>query len=153
MRAIGKKLTQKERAALIAFARSMIGTKFRHMGRSLRSVDCAGLILLALQSLGRQTVDIAAYGRTPHKDGLREAVRANLGKPVTDEIRPGDVLLMEMNPDPSPGAIAKPSHVALVAWHEKDGLILIHTDSTIGEVTEHGFRDPWPQRVIEVYRP
>ena len=145
MRAIGKKLTQKERAAVIAFARSMKGTRFGHMKRSLRSVDCAGLILLALQSIGRKTVDIAAYGRTPHKDGLREAVRANLGEPVTDGIRPGDVLLMRMN--------VEPTHVALVAEHEKIGLTLIHTDSTIGQVVEHSYRSPWVERTVEVYRP
>lgn len=145
MRAIGKKLTKKERATMIAFARSLIGTKFRHMGRSLRSVDCAGLILLALQHIGRQTVDIAAYGRTPHKDGLREAVRANLGKPVTDGIKAGDVLLMRMN--------VEPTHVALVAEHEKIGPTLIHTDATIGQVVEHSFRSPWVERTVEVYRP
>lgn len=145
MRAIGKRLTKNEQGALIAFARSLIGTKFRHMGRSLRSVDCAGLILLALQSLGRRVVDLPAYGRTPHLDGLREAVRANLGQSVTDGIRAGDVLLMRMN--------VEPTHVALVADHPQVGLTLIHTDAIIGQVVEHSFRTPWVDRVVEVYRP
>lgn len=41
--------------------------------------------------------DLKYYGREPHKDGLRQIVQLNLGQPVHDAMRVGDVCLMKFS--------------------------------------------------------
>lgn len=149
MRVLGPPLTDTERVAFIAAARARLGIKFRHRGRSLRSLDCAGLVLCSLVGIGRPVQDLRAYGPNPHQDGLGEAVRANLGEPIAfgwqpDVGRAGDVLLMRNKGDPR--------HVALLGEHE-GALTLIHADADRGKVVEHSFVDPWPKNVVEIFRP
>ena len=82
MRAIGPPLTAEESAAFIAAARTQVKrrTKFRHMGRSPETgFDCAGLAQWSMKQIGRDVWDMDAYGREPHKNGLRNAMVRNLG--------------------------------------------------------------------------
>jgi hypothetical protein len=143
-RALGAPLTDDERTAFLAACRALVGTKFRHRGRSGRSVDCAGVPVVALQSIGRSVRDLAAYGKFPNRDGLREMLVANLGPPVPG-LQPGDIALMRMR--------GEPRHVGVVA--EFAGrLTLIHASSDFGKVVEHSLlASPWFDNIVEVYRP
>jgi cell wall-associated NlpC family hydrolase len=146
MRAIGPPLTAEESAALIRLCRSQINVRFRHMGRNERGFDCAGLLMWAMQQLGRPVVDIAAYGREPHKDGMRANLIANLGAAVpSDAMRAGDVLLMAFT--------GEPRHVALVSNHPQGGLQIIHTHARVKKVTEHRLDAYWASCISEIYRP
>ncbi len=143
MRVIGPPLSDSERLALIAFARSQIGVRFKHLGRVPgKRLDCLGKIVCGLQSIGRPVKDKAAYGREPHKDGLHEGLIENLGLPVAD-YRPGDVLEMRFQGDPC--------HVGLVGDYLYGGLSLIHTSSEFGEVIEHVLDDLWRSRIAWAY--
>lgn len=145
MRAIGLPFTPEESAAFVVAARSQLNVRFRHMGRNERGFDCAGLVLWSLRSLGKPVVDIAAYGREPHKDGLREAIQANLGDPVPlDDLRPGDVVLMRFE--------GEPRHVGILFAHP-EGLGLVHTYATVKRVTEHRLDAYWRGCITEAYRP
>lgn len=46
-------------------ARALVGTPFRHLGRSAQGVDCAGLVFLAAWSCGLQVPDFIGYGQLP----------------------------------------------------------------------------------------
>lgn len=141
-RALGEPLTDAERAAFIAACRARVGVKFRHRGRTARSLDCAGLIVVALASIGRPVDDLKVYGKFPHRDGLRDMIVANLGEPVAD-MQAGDVVLMRERGDPR--------HVAAVG--EFDGrLTLIHASSDYGRVVEQTLA-PYADRMVEVFRP
>lgn len=163
MRAIGEPLTALERAAFQRCVRSFVNVPFGHQGRKPWKLDCAGLLLLAMQGWarsvpftadsvgalvrawdGRPTLDLDAYGRTPHLDGLQRVVEGNLGPPVAD-MRAGDVVLMRFNGDPQ--------HVGLVTDHPEGGLRLIHTDSSMRRVTEHRLDDTWFDFIYSVHRP
>lgn len=146
------KLSDSERLAFVAAARALLGTPFKHHGRSVRSVDCAGLPALALAQLGHVIADLTVYGRNPHRDGLQGMVEANLGPPVDDEPRVGDVVLMAWD-------TAEPRHIAIVTDHP-NGLGIIHTCSAFRKVIEHSLDDnaaiggeTWRERIRLVYRP
>lgn len=151
-RAIGPPLTEAERALFLAELRKCMGIRFRHRGgqgmesatRHKVGLDCAGLLLRAMQRVGRPIVDLGPYAKTPAFDRLRQIVRANLGPPVAGPIQPSDLLLMRFS--------KIPQHVAVVGDSAGGGLSLIHTDATLGKVTEHRLDDYWLAGHVETYR-
>lgn len=137
-------LTAVESAQFIASARSMLGMPFRHRGRSLRGVDCIGLVVLALQSVGRAITDRDDYSRNPANDGLRAALVAHFGPPV-DDLRAGDVLLLCWGKD-------EENHVGIVFAHPCGGFAIVHALAQARRVIEHGF-DADDPRIAGVFRP
>lgn len=136
------------REAMIAFARSMIGTKWRHLGRTDRGVDCLGLVVLSLNASGFPVKYERKYGREPWKDGLREALKDHFGEPFADEKDwlPGDIALLKWDSN------SEPAHVGIIGDYKFGGLSLIHSYSLIA-VTEHRLDKAWKDKIIEVYRP
>lgn len=148
MRAIGEPLTAEESAAMIAAARKCVAdrVRFRRTGRNPAvGLDCSGLLVHALTTIGRPVIDRQDYGKDPHKDGLRQAVEANLGQPAQGLMQAGDVVLMTIE-----GAVR---HVGLVANHPQGGLSLIHAYGVKRRVVEHGLDKTWRGRIVAVYRP
>jgi cell wall-associated NlpC family hydrolase len=130
--------------ASIAEARTFLGSKWRHRGRSKYGIDCIGLVVIAMAAGGLLMRDRLDYSRTPHMDGLEREMLEHFGEPVED-LRAGDVVLMAWD------GSTEPSHVGLIASNEL-GLTLIHSFSQIS-VTEHGIDDAWRRRIVRIYRP
>lgn len=148
MRAIGPLLTDDERQAFIAEARTYVAeaVRFRHRGRSRHGVDCAGLLLASMAAIGRPIADLEAYGREPLGGGLRAMLVANLGEAIPKaEMQPGDVALMRFR--------GEPSHVGLLGDYLYGGLSLIHTFAQIRKVVEHRLDSEWNDYILEVFRP
>lgn len=119
---------------------------FLHQGRTKAGVDCAGTIMVAGYNTGRFFIDIPAYGTTPDRDQLRDALRQNLGDPRADkrDMEVGDVALIYFH--------REPHHVALIGDYVYGGFTLIHAYSGgPGHVIEHRLDDKWMSRIVEVY--
>lgn len=145
-REIGPPLTAAERQTFIAAARGLLGTRFRHQGRSMRGLDCVGLCIVALAATGRPSFDAGAYSREPHKQGLRAALMRNLGEPASkDSMQAGDVALMAF--------AGEPCHVGIVTNYPDGGFALLHSYATNKQVVEHRMDQVWLDRVTEIYRP
>jgi hypothetical protein len=148
MRAIGPPLAPAERLAFIAEARTYLDppVRFRHLGRSRRGVDCAGLLLGSMAAIGRPIVDLEAYGREPLGDGLRGMLVANLGEALPKaEMQPGDVALLRFR--------GEPTHVALLGDYLYGGCSLIHAYAAVKKVVEHRIDAEWLGNIVEVFRP
>lgn len=149
-------LTDAERAAYIAEARTYLQVPFRHAGRTRRGVDCVGLVAVALAAVGREVADRRDYGRDPVRDGLREVVREHFGDPVwckgdpMDAIQPGDIALMRWHES---AGVQLFCHVGILTDYPLGGLALLHALHANKRVVEHRLADPWPRRIVEVYRP
>lgn len=129
---------------IVVEARKWLGCPFRHMARGPRHLDCAGLAIRASRAAGyAANFDLPHYGREPWRDGLRDAVRKNLGEPVTDGPQPGDIVLIRFN--------VEPHHIAIVGDHPQ-GLSLIHAFAEAGRVVEHILDANWRAKITEVYR-
>lgn len=119
-------------------ARTFIGAKFRHRGRSPKMMDCVGLGLLAYQKCGVELPDHRHYQPDParHGPGLLEYVERALGKPIATEpvpysmIQDGDVVVIRY--------VHEPHHVAIVGTHPLGYLSLIHAHGLYGRVLEQG---------------
>lgn len=125
--------------------REMIGTPFKHRGRTKNGVDCAGLVVYVFGQMNKYVYDLKSYGREPHKDGLRQYVQKNLGMPINKPYLPGDIVLMKFNNDPH--------HIGVLADYNFGGLSLIHSYGEVGQVVEHRLDSIWENRIIEAYRP
>lgn len=124
---------------VIAAARSALGIPFRHQGRSLAGMDCAGLIVHVAATLGLDYFDQSGYARTPSNGLLEAALDSQPCIERVSSMRCGDVLLMRFHGDPQ--------HLGIYT-----GENLIHAYSTIGKVCEHRLSDVWRSRIVRVYR-
>lgn len=102
------------RDAIVAEARSWIGTRYRHQGRAKHiGVDCIGLIGMTALACGvqgaaawRNDQNMHNYGRTPDPQYLRAACMRFLTEIAIDAVRPGDVLVIAFP--------RQPQHFALI---------------------------------------
>jgi cell wall-associated NlpC family hydrolase len=149
MRAIGPPLTTEESEAFIAALRGCIGVRFWHQGRDPAiGLDCAGLPQWAMKSIGRPVFDLPAYGREPHKDGLRRALLSNFGPPVPrDSMRAGDVVLMRFT------VHSAPRHIGVITDYPEGGFAIIHSHEDQKMVKEHRIDARRMAFIVEVYRP
>lgn len=135
---------------LIAAARTYIGVKFRHRGRSRNGLDCAGLIKASYWDCGVDLPDFLLYGSEPHDDGLISHINDALGEPVLSAPAPrrllqiADVIVQRFDQEPH--------HVAFVSDYPVGGLAMIHADGHTGRVVEHRLSDDHIKRITHVFR-
>lgn len=134
---------------LVTAARSYLGVKWRHRGRSVHGLDCAGLGMLAYRDCGVQLPDFVHYGREPHKDGLVTCMTAALGDPLPSStpLLDGDVLVLRFD--------REPHHVAIVAaanYGGTDTFNIIHAEGHVGRVIEQRLTPDMLARVTHHYR-
>lgn len=132
--------------SLIDAARSYVGVKWRHRGRSRHGIDCVGLIVLSCRDAGYHIDDQIGYSRTPWKFGLDRELQARFGEPV-EGLQAGDIVSMRGPRQPEPG------HVGIVATHG-DRLTIIHSFNAAAnsKVVEHGLDEYWLKRIHKIYR-
>lgn len=124
----------------VEIARSYLGVRWAHQGRSRYRLDCIGLLVKAFPWVK----DTKGYSRDPHDGLLERLVAEQFGPAVnSDTLQFGDVVLMAF-----PRVVR---HVGIVGDHPL-GLSLIHTDAMLGRVTEHRLDDTWRKRIRFVHR-
>lgn len=114
---------------LIAAARSFMGTRFRHQGRSpITGVDCIGFFIISAHKAGFLPIDFerADYGRAPN-DALEERLAFHCEPLEGPEA--GCIVAVRWPNDRRAG------HIAICT-----GENLIHCTSEFGCVVEHGYR-------------
>ena len=136
----------------IARAREMLETPFLHLGRDHNGIDCVGLLTYAM---GYPEALVPVYPRDPFRGALEYQLDAIFGPPCCTAGRAGvapgtvvagDVVAMAYS--------LRIRHVAIIAQHPTypEHLSVIHTDSTVGKVTEHILDDNWLRLIKRVYR-
>lgn len=128
---------------IVTAARECVGTPFAHQGRVVGvGIDCAGVALYALSSLGVDVLDVRGYGRTPNKGHLLDAMNAQpmlmRVHSIADRLA-GDILLMRF--------LGEPQHVAVFTGHG-----IIHAYEAVGVCCEHDTCQKWISRIVRVYR-
>lgn len=150
-------LDESEKALVIAHARSLLvaknggPVKFRHQGRTLKGVDCIGVIALSFAALGYEIHDRVDYGKLPAQRKLAAAMEEHFGPPVhvapvtVEQLQPGDVIAMSWGEEEA--------HVALVVDHPEYRVGVVHAYKNSLRVIEHGVIQPFADKILGVYRP
>lgn len=131
---------------IVDTARDCIGVRWRHQGRSLHGLDCAGLIIYVAKQTGRIPQDSfpgpTDYGRRP--DGRRIFSKA-FGLSGCEEIgfvskQAGDILIFNEN--------RFACHVGILTEKET----IIHAYAPRKKVLEEMFNHHWLSRLVTIYR-
>lgn len=104
-----------------------VGVPFKHMGRTVKGLDCAGLLLLAAKDCGYEAEDTPTYGHQPADGHMYETLLKHACKPVKRPPQPNDVAVFALRP----GGPAV--HVGIITKHPH-GLGVVHTYGHIGRV-------------------
>lgn len=135
---------------LVSAARRYLGVPFRHRGRSVRGLDCAGLAWLAYRDCGQELPDFRKYGREPSNDGLLTHIKAALGEPVAvapvraSQLQEGDVIVVRFE--------VEPHHVAIVTNYPYGGFAMLHACGFNDRVIEHRLSPDIIDRITHVFR-
>jgi len=125
---------------IVKIARSWLKTPYRHQGRIKgRAVDCVGLIIGIAHELGISDYDNRSYTMSPNPLTMRLLLDAHLDNIPKTEKRPGDILLLRLNDDPT--------HLAIFC-----GKTIIHAYSSVAKCCEHELDKYWESRIKSVYR-
>ena len=105
------------RQEIIRQARSWIGVRFRHQGRSRQGIDCVGLVYVVGKSLGLLSYDFRGYGRDTSIEVIAPHLqRAGMvQRPLKTDAQLGDVILLEDRAMPIHLAIFSASGMAIQA--------------------------------------
>lgn len=129
-----------DREAVVDAARSWIGTRWVHQGRTPLGVDCAGLVIKVHDMLGLEAEDMQGYRRTPNANTFLEHIRRQTTP--APEPRPGSLGIFKET------RVA--CHVGIFAWHPKyDCLSLIHAHAAHKKVVEEPFTKDWFFNLVE----
>lgn len=127
---------------VIQQARSVLGTRFRHQGRTpAQGFDCIGLVVWTLTQLGLLQVDRTDYSRRPRPEEMTAALQGHLIAVPLDQVQPGDVLRFKSGLD------GEPVHVGFATDRG-----VLHATATQRAVVEHRLDTLWTAQLVEAYR-
>ena len=130
-------------------ARTYLGVRFVHQGRSIQGVDCLGLLMLVAQELGLcgrsgqpfTKLDDLAYSSYPQAKQLHTTLARELTPIHTPEA--GAILLFQWD------GVAR--HLGICT--KLDGAYgLLHAYAPAGKVVEHRLDASWQTRLCGIYQ-
>lgn len=124
-------------------ARTWLGVRWRHQGRTRNGVDCAGLVWVVGNALGLGEYDSAAYSRQPDGRSFLEHFAVEMDAvPVAAAVE-GDVMCFRSNRYPCHCAILSVKH---------DRLHIIHAYALMRGVFEEPLDVDWLKQRVAAFR-
>jgi len=114
-------------ADVVHAARSFIGCRYRHQGRSREGVDCIGLPVLVRAELGLAALDVEGYARRTTDSEMLNFCRSHMHEVRRDQMQPGDLLVCMHGVT---------RHMAIVGDYPGGGLSIIHAHLPNKKVVE-----------------
>ncbi|MET3915159.1 cell wall-associated NlpC family hydrolase [Variovorax sp. OAS795] len=130
-------------ADVVDVARSFLGVKYRHQGRSREGVDCIGLPVCVRAELGLPPMDAVGYAKRTVDSEMLDFCRANMVPVDRASLQPGD-LLVQMT--------GQLRHIAIVGDYPGGGLSIIHAHLPNKKVVECRLDDVFMKSVRGCFR-
>ncbi|MFO1156618.1 MAG: hypothetical protein U1E43_07565 [Rhodospirillales bacterium] len=121
-----------DRAAVVSAARSYLGVRWRHQGRTRDGLDCVGLLVLVARDLSVSDYDHRAYARAPQAEGFLEHFAANMPRVPLPSVLPGEVVVFADQ--------VYPCHCGIVS-QRFGARYLIHASAQLRQVAETPYAD------------
>ena len=129
-------------ALIIETARGYLDTPYHHQGRvKAVGVDCLGLIICVGRDLDflHDEFDRQDYTHQPVAAVLLAGLRQHLVEVDLSDIRPGDILVLDVS--------GQPVHLGI-----RTDIGLLHAYAPAGRVVEHGLRGVFARSVRYAFR-
>jgi len=81
------------RTRFVAEVRSWLGVRFRYQGRNRKGIDCVGVVVLSLATLG-VSLRVEPYGKQVSSDSVLSQLRANGRRIEFSEAQSGDIAVL-----------------------------------------------------------
>ncbi len=130
-------------ADLVAEARSWLGVRWLHQGRSREGVDCVGLPIVCVQKLRGMDVALPDYRRASTDDTMVQMCRQYLQPIALADMRPGDVIVL---------GFERQRHMAMLGDYPGGGLSMIHAYLPNRKVVEARLDTVWAGRIVAAFR-
>jgi hypothetical protein len=129
---------------ILTCARTYLGVRYRHQGRTAHGLDCVGLLIRVAHDLQLTDFDLTGYGRHPDPTQMTTLLAAHLHKqPGGTAPRPAEILLLADGP--------YPCHLALVG-DKGEPFSLIHAWLPARKIVEHRASPDWLAKIRGLYR-
>lgn len=130
-------------AEIVACARTQLGVRWQHQGRTQEGRDCIGLVLYVAHTLAMSDFDTRDYARYATDETMLDLCREHLDKVMPADLQPGDIPVF---------AFANQRHIGIVGDYVHGGLSLIHAHAINRKVVEHRLDDTWKRRIVGRFR-
>jgi cell wall-associated NlpC family hydrolase len=130
-------------ADIVQAARSQMGVRWQHHGRTERGRDCIGLVLYAAHSLALSEFDTRDYPRFATDETMLTLCREHMDPVELTAMQPGDIPVF---------AFDSQRHIGVLGDYVFGGLSLIHAHAINRKVVEHRLDDIWRRRIIGCFR-
>ena len=141
-----------KRPEIVAEARRYLGVPFRHQGRAMSGIDCAGLVEVVGIALGDPEVTklapkIRGYSRMPQEAEMQRLMAISLRRKPTGALQLGDIIQTIDH-----AGYRKVCHMGIVTGLN-GGIGLIHAYNRVSyeKVVEHTFDPEWAAKISSVF--
>lgn len=120
----------------------LVGVPWRHQGRSIAGIDCAGLIAVAAMSVGIVVRDRSDYRVPADPELLIESLAANCDRDAAPVLGKGRIAVFRIT--------GKPQHVAILTSESR----MVHAVDRggLGRVAIGRVTDEWLTRIDSTWR-
>ena len=137
--------TSNTRSRIVEEARTFVGTKWKHMGRTKTGIDCVGLVIVVGRNLGLHDYpdDVAYTRQSVGSDLLKPFIKYGERVSNLNDLKDGDILIMK--------DAFFPHHVGLLASNG-DMKTLIHACVHRGKVVEDTLEEFRWKKVMTAFK-
>jgi cell wall-associated NlpC family hydrolase len=128
---------------IIDEARTWLGVRWQHQGRSRAGVDCVGLPIMVFKATRASVLDFTGYPRQAQDESMLQILDAHLDRIPLADMAPGDLVRMRFE---------NQRHLGLLGDYAGGGLSLIHAHIHARRVVEHRLDDAWRARIMTAHR-
>lgn len=131
-------------ADIVAQARSWIGVRWLHQGRTAEGLDCIGLVLKVAHALQLTEFDTRDYARYATDETMLDLCRSHLVTVQPADLAPGDIAVFGFDAQ---------RHIGIIGDYPAPGaLSLIHAHAINRQVVEHRLDAQWQRRMRGQFR-
>jgi cell wall-associated NlpC family hydrolase len=129
---------------VVAEARSWVGTRWLHQGRSREGIDCVGLVVVVRRALDIGNDDLAGYPREPDGSFMSHFFGAGGVRVGILKAQPADLLLFR--------DARSPCHVGIITARQGDLMHMIHAHATHHKVIEEPVIHEWQRKWVAAFQ-